>query len=43
EIPEALMPVAARNVFAHLIDLTQRNLAEPTETLAADARFRIVR
>ncbi len=35
----ALHPAAARNVFAHLIDLTGRNIVHATPTLAFSARF----
>ncbi len=40
DTPPALMRAAARNVFAHLIDLTERNLAAPLGPLMAGARFR---
>jgi glyoxylase-like metal-dependent hydrolase (beta-lactamase superfamily II) len=39
EIPAALMPMAARNVFAHLIDLVERNVAVPLEQLSPEASF----
>ncbi|MDJ0824328.1 MAG: MBL fold metallo-hydrolase [Rhodobacter sp.] len=39
EVPAALLPAARRNVFAHLIDLVQRNLAAADPHLAPDARF----
>ncbi|MGR3434318.1 MAG: MBL fold metallo-hydrolase [Shimia sp.] len=39
DTPCALWPAAARNVLAHLIDLTRRGLAEPEGPLAADAIF----
>jgi len=39
ETPPALLGAAARNVLAHLIDLTERNLATPAGTLSASARF----
>ncbi|WP_347313503.1 MBL fold metallo-hydrolase [Defluviimonas sp. SAOS-178_SWC] len=39
ETPPALMPAAARNVLAHLLDLTERNLASPVDPLSAEARF----
>ena len=35
----ALHPAAARNVFAHLIDLASRNLVQASPTLAFDAVF----
>jgi len=38
-----LHPAAARNVLAHLIDLTERDLVEPEGTLTADATFRRTR
>lgn len=41
DTPAALMPAAARNVFAHLIDLMERNIAEPHGELAAATRFRL--
>lgn len=40
EIPPALLPAAARNVLAHLIDLSERNLVAAEPTLAWDACFR---
>jgi len=36
---EALLPAAARNVLAHLIDLTGKSRVAPVGTLRADARF----
>jgi glyoxylase-like metal-dependent hydrolase (beta-lactamase superfamily II) len=39
DTPAALMGAAARNVFAHLVDLTERNLAEHDGSLAFTARF----
>ncbi|WP_373356693.1 MBL fold metallo-hydrolase [Pseudoroseicyclus sp. CXY001] len=38
-LPPAMLPAAARNVLAHLIDLTERNLARPEGPLTPDARF----
>ncbi|MEL6583591.1 MAG: MBL fold metallo-hydrolase [Pseudomonadota bacterium] len=38
DVPAGLLPVAERNVFAHLIDLYVRGVAD-TETLAPTARF----
>ncbi len=35
--PAALLPAAARNVFAHLVDLAQRGHVTPPATLAFDA------
>lgn len=40
ETPPVLMRAAARNVLAHLLDLTERNLAAPEGTLTEGARFR---
>lgn len=39
ETPAALMPMAARNVFAHLIDLVERNLALSRGSLSPQASF----
>ena len=39
QTPPALLPAAARNVFAHLVDLTGRRLARPEGPLAAGAVF----
>lgn len=39
DVPAALLPAAARNVFAHLVDLTQKTLTEPCGTLAFDKPF----
>ncbi|EPX76181.1 MBL fold metallo-hydrolase [Salipiger mucosus] len=39
DIPAALHPAAARNVLAHLIDLTARGLARPVGELAENAVF----
>ncbi len=39
EIPPALLPAAARNVFAHLLDLADRNLAAPVGEPAFDSPF----
>ena len=39
ETPPALMGAAERNVFAHLVDLTGRNLVRPQDRLGADAIF----
>lgn len=39
DTPAALHPAAARNVFAHLIDLVGRNLARPEPDLRINARF----
>ena len=39
DLAPTLLPAAARNVLAHLVDLTERGLAEPRPTLAWDAEF----
>ncbi len=39
DIPDAMLPAAARNVFAHLIDLVERNHAIALPALAFEARF----
>jgi len=39
DAPPALMPAATRNVLAHLIDLTDRNITKPDRDLALDAHF----
>lgn len=39
DTPAALLPAATRNVLAHLIDLTTRNLATPEGPLTAAAMF----
>lgn len=41
ETPPRLMPAAARNVLAHLVDLTQRSLVAPEDRLRADSRFHL--
>ena len=40
DTPVALHPAASRNLLAHLIDLTDRNLAEPDRSPGPDAWFR---
>ncbi|WP_233544801.1 MBL fold metallo-hydrolase [Pseudooceanicola sediminis] len=40
DTPPHLMPAATRNVLAHLIDLTGRNLARPVGDLHAEALFK---
>lgn len=40
DTPPALIRAASRNVLAHLLDLTERKLAEPVGALSAQARFR---
>lgn len=39
ETPAALLEAAERNVFAHLVDLTQRNIAQPEGALTLSTRF----
>lgn len=39
DVAPALLPAAARNVFAHLIDLTSRGQTAPEGPIAASARF----
>lgn len=39
DTPPALLPAAERNVFAHLIDLTERSLITATPRLTTTARF----
>lgn len=39
DVAPALFPMAMRNVLAHLIDLTSRDLAYPVTPLSADAKF----
>jgi len=41
DIPENMIPAAARNVFAHLIDLVDRNIVTADPQLAATASFRL--
>lgn len=41
ETPDALIPAAERNVFAHLIDLAARGIVTATPTLEANAVFRM--
>lgn len=40
DTPPALLRAASRNVLAHLLDLTERKLAEPVGALSAQTRFR---
>ncbi|WP_299983142.1 MBL fold metallo-hydrolase [uncultured Ruegeria sp.] len=40
ETPDALLPAAERNVFAHLVDLTGRSRVAPDDALSATSRFR---
>ncbi|NNK67305.1 MAG: MBL fold metallo-hydrolase [Rhodobacteraceae bacterium] len=39
DTPASLMPAAARNVLAHLIDLTERRIVSPDPDLRAEAVF----
>ncbi|MEX5728494.1 glyoxylase-like metal-dependent hydrolase (beta-lactamase superfamily II) [Rhodovulum iodosum] len=41
DTPAALLPAASRNVLAHLVDLTDRNLAEPLGEMAIDTAWRL--
>lgn len=41
DVPRALLPAAERNVLAHLIDLVERNQAEPLGDLSPGSRFRL--
>ncbi|MEL6960000.1 MAG: MBL fold metallo-hydrolase, partial [Pseudomonadota bacterium] len=41
DTPTPLLPMAQRNVLAHLIDLTNRGIARPDDALSADATFRL--
>lgn len=41
EIPPPMLPMAERNVLAHLIDLVERNLVAPETSLSAAARFHL--
>ncbi|MGI9393436.1 MAG: MBL fold metallo-hydrolase [Boseongicola sp.] len=41
DVPETMHTMATRNVFAHLIDLWERNLVEAEPSLSLDARFEI--
>lgn len=42
ETPPALLGAASRNVLAHLIDLTERNLTTTPSPLTADSQFHII-
>jgi glyoxylase-like metal-dependent hydrolase (beta-lactamase superfamily II) len=41
ETPPALLPAATRNVFAHLIDLSERGVVHPDPTLSQDSTFHL--
>lgn len=42
DTPPALLPAAARNILAHLIDLHDRNIVTTTEPLGPAAEFKII-
>lgn len=42
DTPAALLPAAARNILAHLIDLTDRNLITPNGKIGPDTEFSCV-
>ena len=42
DVPAALLGAAARNVFAHLIDLSQRSLVKTKGELAIDAVYSLI-
>ncbi|WP_426031167.1 MBL fold metallo-hydrolase [Cypionkella sp. TWP1-2-1b2] len=42
DTPPALLPAAARNILAHLIDLHDRNIVTSTGPLSPDAQFKII-
>lgn len=42
DTPKALLGAAARNVLAHLVDLTEKSKVEPLEALSETAVFRII-
>lgn len=41
DVDQRLIPAAARNVFAHLIDLSERNIVLSDRPISPDAKFRI--
>lgn len=41
DVPPGLLPMAQRNVLAHLVDLTTRGLAAPTGPLSATAPYHL--
>jgi len=43
EIPRSLLPAATRNVFAHLIDLTDKKKISPIGSLSPEAPFCLIR
>ncbi|MBK0327031.1 MBL fold metallo-hydrolase [Rhodobacteraceae bacterium F11138] len=42
ETPASLLPAAERNVFAHLVDLTEKKMVRPQDTLSVTTRFSCV-
>ncbi|SLN10786.1 MBL fold metallo-hydrolase [Pseudooctadecabacter jejudonensis] len=42
DVPTALLPMAERNVLAHLIDLTKRDICAPLGALSAAAKFSLL-
>ncbi|MCF6304472.1 MAG: MBL fold metallo-hydrolase [Rhodobacteraceae bacterium] len=42
DIDQALWPMAARNVLAHIIDLIGRGLVKPVDALQVDGQFQLV-
>ncbi|PRX37906.1 Glyoxylase, beta-lactamase superfamily II [Meinhardsimonia xiamenensis] len=42
DVPEALLPAASRNVFAHLVEMFQKNEVEAEPDLSPGARFRLI-
>lgn len=43
DLPEAMLPAAERNVFAHLIDLTERGMVSADPQLGLHAGYRLAR
>ena len=43
DVNPALLPAAARNVFAHLVDLTGRGLAKPTQDIEFASPFELIK
>ncbi|MBA84446.1 MBL fold metallo-hydrolase [Thalassobius sp. S69A] len=41
DTPEALIPAATRNVFAHLVDLAGKNMVTAAQGLSASAQFQL--
>lgn len=42
DTPQSLLPAARRNLLAHLVDLTQRNLVHAQPDLSPDAQFSLI-